>query len=110
MKRNPPAHPRPLRRRGAARVIPAAEGTAAADTLVEHPDGWYWTAADGRQQFGPFATREEAVADRDRGDEAAPTEGESVQEAEAEIGLAGWIDPETGEPAEGQSVPRIEER
>ena len=22
--------------------------------VVEHPDGWYWVAPDGHQQFGPF--------------------------------------------------------
>jgi hypothetical protein len=27
-------------------------------------------------------------------------EGESLEEAESEIGMADWIDPETGEPAE----------
>jgi len=109
MKTDAP-RPRPLRRRGAARVIPATENPMPDDAVVEHPDGWYWTAADGHQQFGPFPTRQAAVADRDRGDEAAPAVGETIEEAEAEIGLAGWIDPETGEPAEGQSLPRIEER
>ena len=34
--------------------------------------------------------------------------GASVEEAEAEIGIADWIDEETGAPAEG-SVPRIED-
>jgi hypothetical protein len=31
-------------------------------SIVEHPDGFYWLSADGRQQFGPFATAEEALA------------------------------------------------
>jgi hypothetical protein len=30
-------------------------------------------------------------------------EGESLAEAEAEIGIADWADPDTGEPAEGHS-------
>jgi len=30
----------------------------------------------------------------------APEPGETLQEAEAEIGMSDWIDPETGEPAE----------
>ena len=34
--------------------------------------------------------------------------GESVAEAESELGMADWIDPDTGEPAE-ESVPRIED-
>ena len=33
---------------------------------------------------------------------------ESLEEAESELGLADWIDPDTGEPAE-ESVPRIED-
>ena len=34
--------------------------------------------------------------------------GETLEEAESEIGVADWIDPDTGEPAE-ESVPRIED-
>lgn len=108
---NAPA-PRPkkaLRRLGAARVIPEAP-TADDDTsFVQHPDGWYWLAPDGQQQFGPFADRQEARADRDRYSEEAPAEGETVQEAEREIGIGDWIDAETGAPAEGQSPPHLEE-
>jgi hypothetical protein len=32
---------------------------------------------------------------------------ETIQELEREIGIADWIDPETGEPAEGQSPPHL---
>jgi hypothetical protein len=35
--------------------------------------------------------------------------GESLAEAEAEIGIADWIDADTGTPAE-ESVPHIEDR
>jgi hypothetical protein len=105
-----PQGPKPLRRKGSARVI--AESSSPADPAAgvrEHPDGWYWTAPDGHQQFGQFDSREKALADRDRFDEQAPSEGETVQEAEREIGIADWIDAETGEPAEGQSPPHFEE-
>ena len=34
--------------------------------------------------------------------------GETAEEAEEEVGIADWIDPETGLPAE-ESVPRTEE-
>jgi hypothetical protein len=106
---SPRDRPKPLRRKGAARVID--EGPTIDDErgLVEHPDGWYWSADDGRQQFGPFASRMLARADRDRGSEQAPSEGETVQEAEREIGIGDWIDAETGDPAEGQSPPHFEE-
>jgi hypothetical protein len=44
---------------------------------------------------------------------AAPAEdmlepGESLQEAEAEIGINEWIDAESGEPPQGQSPPHLE--
>jgi hypothetical protein len=76
--------------------------------IVARPDGYYWQSPDGKQEFGPFETLEEAQADRDAADEAAPEPGETLQEAESEIGIADWIDPETGEPAEGMSPPRFE--
>jgi hypothetical protein len=93
-------------------VIPQATQPASTDTVeefAEHPDGWYWLGPDGGAQFGPFASREAARADRDRASEEAPGEGESVQEAESEIGVNTWIDAETGAPAEGQSPPHFEE-
>lgn len=85
-----------------------AEGPASDSPVVQHPDGWYWLAPDGHRQFGPFASRAEALADRDRGAQDTPEEGETLAEAEAEIGIADWIDPETGEPAEGQSPPHVD--
>jgi hypothetical protein len=103
--------PRPLRRKGSARII--AESTAAAvgddNAIYERPDGWYWAAPDGHQDFGPFGSRELARVDRDRFDDQALEAAETVQEAEQEIGVAHWIDAETGEPAEGQSPPHFEE-
>jgi hypothetical protein len=37
------------------------------------------------------------------------TESEdSLPELEREFGLAGWIDPQTGEPAQGQSPPHLD--
>ena len=106
--------PRPSARRrlqpiGAAAVIP--EGGAdieAVAPIVERPDGFYWQAPDGRQVFGPFDSAAEARADRDRFDEDAPAPGETLQQAEGEIGIADWIDPETGAPAEGQSPPHLD--
>jgi hypothetical protein len=95
--------PRP---RGAARVI--AEAPADDGPVVAHPDGYYWLGADLDVEFGPFESRAAALADRDRYNEEAPGEGESVQEAEREIGLNDWIDAETGAPAEGQSPPHLD--
>jgi hypothetical protein len=104
--------PKPLRRVGAARVIAEAPRPAPLDDgagITAHPDGYYWLGPDGDAEFGPFESREAARADRDRFSEEAPSEGETVQEAEREIGVNDWIDAETGAPAEGQSPPHLEE-
>ena len=89
----------------------AVEDAAGSDLeqIMVRPDGYYWRAPDGRQEFGPFESREEALADMTCSDEDAPMPGETLQEAEDEIGIADWIDPETGQPAEGLSTPRLED-
>lgn len=79
------------------------------DRVIERPDGFYWESKSKGETYGPFATLAEAEADMLAGgviEEAEPTE--SLQEAESELGIAEWIDPDTGGPAEG-SVPRIED-
>ena len=70
--------------------------------VVEHPDGFYWLAPDGSQQFGPFATAAEALADANAAaaGESGWEPGETIQEAEQELGVSDWVDPDTGEPAE----------
>jgi hypothetical protein len=77
--------------------------------IVARPDGYHWIAPDGRQEFGPFETLELAQAYRDGDDAGAPEPAETVQEVEAEIGMSDWIDPETGEPAEGPCPPHLED-
>jgi hypothetical protein len=98
------------------RVQPAVEETAAPDTaplagrVIERPDGFYWMAKDGGEPHGPFATLAEAETDLLSGG-SAPEEqeaGETLQEAESELGISEWIDPDTGGPAE-DNVPRIED-
>ena len=80
------------------------------ERIVARPDGYHWLAPDGRQEFGPFETPEDALADMQVTDEDGAAEpGETLYEAEQEIGIADWIDPETGEPAEGQSPPHLQE-
>ncbi|HET7764220.1 MAG TPA: hypothetical protein VFK92_03950 [Burkholderiales bacterium] len=89
-------------------VIPETSPEFESTRLTERPDGFYWQSKDGREEFGPFATLLQAVQDMQARDEAAIEPGETAQEAEAEIGIADWVDPETGEPAE-EGVPRVEE-
>ncbi len=87
----------------------AAEGDALIDSrIVQRPDGYHWLTLDGHREIGPFATYEEAQFDL-RADEHSDIEpDETLLEAESEIGIADWIDPETGEPAE-EERPRLED-
>lgn len=75
--------------------------------IIERPDGFYWQAKSGDKEYGPFATLREAMQDMQTGDSGVEP-GESIEEAEAELGIAGWLDPDTGELAE-ESIPRLEE-
>jgi hypothetical protein len=75
--------------------------------IIERPDGFYWQRRKSGEEFGPFATLIEAVSDMESGG-ASLESGESLEEAESEIGIADWIDPETGQPAE-ESVPHLED-
>ena len=77
--------------------------------IIERPDGFYWRAEDGRTDYGPFATLLDAVADMQAtGEDSDYEPGESLAEAEGEIGISDWIDPDTGQPAE-ESIPRTED-
>lgn len=69
--------------------------------LVERPDGFYWQEIETEKLYGPFATLNQALADMQYQEDSDFEEGESLQEAEAEIGISDWIDPDTGNPAEG---------
>jgi hypothetical protein len=74
--------------------------------VLERPDGFYWEAQG--ELYGPFTTLAEAEADMLSGGAPEVEETESLQEAESELGISEWIDPDTGGPAE-DSVPRIED-
>jgi len=93
--------------------VPAGEAPAgeapASGHVLQRADGFYWEAKKG-QMHGPYPTLAEAEEDMLAGGGAAEEdEGvESLQEAESELGISEWIDPDTGGPAE-DSVPRIED-
>lgn len=85
------------------------ESTSMDDRVIERPNGFYWESKGGKS-YGPFATLAEAEADMLSGGAAAPEEadGDGLHEAESELGINEWIDPDTGGPAE-DNVPRIED-
>jgi hypothetical protein len=77
--------------------------------VVSRPDGYYWLGAEGRREVGPFATYEEAAMSLHADEHSDIEPDDPLAEVEDEIGIAGWIDPETGEPAE-EERPRLEDR
>lgn len=85
----------------------APEQAAPASRVVERPDGFYWQEKEGGEEYGPFPSRAEAEADM-LSDGVADADPEAVHEAESELGISEWIDPDSGEPAE-DSVPRLED-
>jgi hypothetical protein len=76
--------------------------------IVERPDGVYWQDKEGGREYGPFATLLEAVQDMELGGDRNLEPGETLAEAEDEIGISDFIDAETGDPAE-EGVPRLED-
>lgn len=90
------------------RIIPETVPDYDKTRVVERPDGFYWQSISGDRQSGPFATLLEAVQDMQYGGDAAIEPGETIAEAESELHIADWIDPDTGEPAE-DGVHRLEE-
>jgi hypothetical protein len=77
-------------------------------SITHRPDGFYWQDDEG-VEYGPFATLLEAEQNMEAADgEGAPEPGETLEEAESEIGVADYVDPDTGEPAE-DGVPPLEQ-
>lgn len=75
--------------------------------ITERPDGFYWQSVEGDREHGPFASLQEAIDDMTYADSDSDIAvEETLDEAESEIGIADWIDPETGEPAE-EWIPHI---
>ena len=79
------------------------EGNDDQTSLIERPDGYYWQDKPTEKMYGPFTTRAKALEDMQYREDNNYEEGETLEEAEAEIGMANWIDPDTGQPAEGQT-------
>jgi hypothetical protein len=68
--------------------------------VIERPDGFYWQDKLTGREYGPFPTLLEAELDMQGLNDNSIEEGESLEDAEKEIGISTWIDPDTGEPAE----------
>ena len=95
-----PNHPQP---------VPGTDVELEGTRIVERPDGFYvQQVADGREE-GPYESLVEAVEDQRAMDADEIEPGETLAEAEAELGISDWVDPDTGEPGEEDGV-RIDER
>jgi hypothetical protein len=94
-----PHHPQP---------VPGTDAELEGMRVIERPDGFYvQLAADGRE-VGPYESLVEAIEDQRAMDADEIEPGETLAEAEAELGMSDWIDPETSALAEDH-VPRLEE-
>jgi len=76
------------------------------DSIIEQDGAFYWLDSENETLIGPFRTRRAAVADRDSPgpideDLSGAPDLDAVLEAEAEIGIEDFIDPDTGEPTHG---------
>ena len=89
-------------------TIPAGTPDYDRARIIERPDGFYWREEDRSAEYGPYPSLLEAVADMQAGEDTDFEPGESVAEAESEMGMSDWIDQDTGQPAE-DSVPHIKD-
>jgi len=72
------------------RAVPTearSEASVDTDRVVARPDGYYWVADGGRQEFGPFPTAAQAAAAAREAVEATQAEAETLQQAEEDIGV-----------------------
>lgn len=68
--------------------------------IIERPDGFYWLDDEANEECGPFPTAAAAIEDMEYNADSDYEPAETLLEAEGEIGISDWIDPDTGLPAE----------
>ena len=89
-------------------VVPETPPDYDRTRIIERPNGFYWQSKEDGREYGPFATLLEAVQDMQASDELVGDIAEALAEAESELGIADWVDPDTGQPAE-ETLTRLEE-
>ena len=82
-------------------AIPSTPAEYDHTRIIERPDGCYWIDAETGEEYGPFASLMAAVEDMEYNAESDYEPGETVEEAEDELGISDWIDPDTGDPGTG---------
>ncbi|MEW6705656.1 MAG: hypothetical protein AB1430_12475 [Pseudomonadota bacterium] len=75
-------------------AVPPADDTSDERLLRIHqrPDGYHWIDVEGRQEFGPFDTLEEALADMDEPTEEAIELAEMTEAAEQGLDIDLQVD------------------
>lgn len=97
--RTPPKPPARRRQYGKGTKARAKSATGSMAQNSAAPDG----------PAGPNEDSGSALIDIEAADERATDSIETLPELEREIGMSDWIDPQTGEPAEGQSPPHLDD-
>ncbi len=87
-----PKHSASPRSHGPSAGQPPSDGETS--RVVARPDGYYWIADDGRQEFGPFSSVSEALHALRSGLEAGSEPDELLAEVEAEMGIVEPPSPE----------------
>ncbi|MDP1927493.1 MAG: hypothetical protein Q8K62_03175 [Thiobacillus sp.] len=86
-------------------AIPSTPADHDHTRIIERPDGCYWIDAETGEEYGPFASLLAAVEDMEYNADSDYEPGETVEEAEEELGISDWIDPDTGDPGSGFHPP-----
>jgi len=81
-------------------TIPETQADYDHTRITERPDGFHWLDSESSEEYGPFPTLLEAVQDMEYTADSDYEPGETLEEAEDELGISDWIDPDTGAPAE----------
>ncbi len=91
------------------RVNPQSPPKQEESRILERADGFYWLSRETGAEYGPFASADEAREGLQFDAESDEVESdETLEETEAEIGLSGWVDPDTGDLGESWT-PRLED-
>lgn len=89
-------------------TIPIGSRDYDSTRIIERPDGFYWhDENESDKVFGPFPSLLEAIQDMEYNADSDFEPGETLEQAEDEIGISDWIDHETGEP--GEESPHLED-
>lgn len=71
------------------------------ERIRERPDGYHWVDIEGRQEFGPFETLEDALADMEGAGEDAIEQSELDEAAEQGLDIDSQIDRRDEDEPEG---------